>query len=66
MMMKTILLASSLIVLGMAVSAQSITEKTGVNAALGIAPNTQDFVSLAAQGDMLEIETSKLAKMETM
>lgn len=61
MMMKTILLASSLIVLGMAVSAQSITEKTGVNAALGIAPNTQDFVSLAAQGDILEIETSKLA-----
>ncbi len=59
--MNTILLASSLIVLGMAVSAQSIPEKTGVNSALGIAPKTRDFVMLAAQSDMLEIETSKLA-----
>jgi len=33
MIIKTILLASSLIVLGMAVSAQSIAEKTGVNSA---------------------------------
>lgn len=61
MIIKTVLLASSLIVLGMAVSAQSVPEKTGVNAALGIAPKTQDFVTLAAQSDMLEIETSKLA-----
>ena len=41
--------------------AQSIPEKTGVNSALGIAPKTQDFVTLAAQSDMLEIESSKLA-----
>lgn len=60
-MMKTILLASSLIVLGMAVSAQSFPERTGVNSALGIAPKTQDFVTLAAQSGMVEIETSKLA-----
>jgi putative membrane protein len=32
-----------------------------VNSALGIAPKTQDFVTLAAQSDMLEIEASKLA-----
>ena len=41
--------------------AQSMGEKTGVNATLGIAPKTQDFVTQAAQAGMLEIETSKLA-----
>jgi putative membrane protein len=61
LMMKSFLLASSLIVLAMAASAQSIPEKMGVNSALGVAPKTEDFVSLAAQSDMLEIETSKLA-----
>lgn len=60
-LMQTALLASSLILAGIAVSAQSISEKAGMNSALGIAPKTQDFVTLAAQSDMLEIETSKLA-----
>jgi putative membrane protein len=41
--------------------AQSISEKTGVNQALGIASKTQDFVTIAAQSDMLEIQSSKLA-----
>ena len=41
--------------------AQSIPEKTGVNQALAISPKTQDFVTIAAQSDMLEIESSKLA-----
>jgi putative membrane protein len=41
--------------------AQSIPEKTGVNQALAIAPKTEDFVTLAAQSDMLEIQSSKLA-----
>ena len=36
-------------------------EKTGVNQALSIAPKTRDFVTLAAQSDMLEINSSKLA-----
>lgn len=40
MMIHSVLLASSLIVLAMAASAQSIPEKTGVNSALGIAPKT--------------------------
>jgi putative membrane protein len=40
---------------------QSMPEKTGINTAMGIAPKTQDFVTEAAQSDMLEIATSKLA-----
>jgi putative membrane protein len=42
------------------VFAQSVPEKTGLNATLGISPSTQDFVTEAANGDMLEIESSKL------
>src|ERR1700761_2791676 len=42
--------------------AQSIGEKTGFNSALGISPNTQDFVTAAANSDMLEIATAKLAQ----
>jgi len=41
--------------------AQSVPEKTGINSAIGIAPKTQDFVTEAAQSDMLEIASSKLA-----
>ena len=60
--MKMLLLASTAILMAAAPAfAQSIPEKTGVNQALGIAPKTQDFVNLAAQSDMLEIESSKLA-----
>jgi len=60
--MKMLLLASAAIVLAAGpLFAQSIPEKTGVNQALGISPKTQDFVTLAAQSDMLEIESSKLA-----
>jgi putative membrane protein len=59
--MKALLLASTALLLATAAFAQSVPEKTGVNTALGIAPKTQDFVTLAAQSDMLEIETSKLA-----
>ena len=62
--MKTALFASAAL-LAMAAAApsfaQSIPEKTGVNSALAIAPKTQDFVTLAAQSDMLEIASSKLA-----
>ncbi len=61
--MKTIILAgaAALVVIASPVFAQSVPEKTGVNSALGIAPKTQDFVTEAAQSDMLEIESSKLA-----
>lgn len=43
------------------VMAQSVGEKTGVNAMVGIAPSAQDFVTQAAQSDMFEIQSSKLA-----
>src|ERR1043165_9539645 len=59
--MKTLILASSIVFLAAAAFAQSASEKTGVNSALGIAPKSQDFVTLAAQSDMLEIQSSKLA-----
>ena len=42
--------------------AQSVGEKTGVNSALGISPTTQDFVTEAANSDMLEIEAAKFAQ----
>jgi putative membrane protein len=40
---------------------QSVPEKTGMNATVGISPSTQDFVTEAANSDMLEIASSKLA-----
>lgn len=43
------------------VLAQSVGERTGVNAALGISPNTQDFIMQAAMSDLFEIESSRLA-----
>ena len=60
--MKKFLLATVFVLTAYPVLAQSAAEKTGVNSALGIAPKTQDFVTEAAQSDMLEIETSKLAQ----
>ena len=42
--------------------AQSVGEKTGVNSALGISPTTQDFVTEAANSDMMEIAAAKLAQ----
>lgn len=42
--------------------AQSVGEKTGVNSTLGISPTTQDFVTEAADSDMLEIAAAKLAQ----
>jgi putative membrane protein len=61
--MRNLLLVSTAALLAAMTPAfgQSIPEKTGVNQALGIAPKTEDFVMKAAQSDMLEIESSKLA-----
>lgn len=42
--------------------AQSVGEKTGVNAALGISPTTADFVKEAAYNDMFEIQSTQLAQ----
>ena len=41
---------------------QSVGEKTGVNSTLGISPTTQDFVTEAANSDMLEIAAAKVAE----
>jgi putative membrane protein len=51
---------TALIALAPPAFAQSAAEKTGVNSTLGIAPKTQDFVTEAANSDMLEIAASKL------
>jgi putative membrane protein len=41
--------------------AQSMGEKTGVNAMIGTAPKTEDFAKLVAISDMFEIQSSQLA-----
>ena len=41
--------------------AQSVAEKTGINSVVGITPTTQDFATEAAQSDMFEIQSSRLA-----
>src|ERR1700748_2818467 len=44
--------------------AQSLGEKTGVNSTLGIAPTTQDFITEAANSDILEIAAAKIAQQK--
>jgi putative membrane protein len=46
------------------VHAESMGEKTGVNSTLGIAPTTQDFVTEAANSDILEIAAAKVAQQK--
>jgi len=41
--------------------AQSVGNRTGANATLGVTPRAADFVTEAAASDMFEIESSKLA-----
>jgi putative membrane protein len=42
--------------------AQSVSEKSGVNSVLGIAPKTEDFIKEVAMSDMTEIESAKIAQ----
>ena len=58
------IIALGTIFLSTAAFAQSATEKTGVNSALGIAPKTEDFIKEAATSDMLEIEAAKIAQQK--
>jgi putative membrane protein len=44
-----------------AAAAETVTEKTGINSALGVAPKTEDFVAEAAVSDMTEIAAAKIA-----
>src|ERR1700727_3309301 len=41
---------------------QSLGEKTGVNSTLGVAPTTQDFVTEAANSDILDLAAARLAE----
>ncbi|MFE0018907.1 DUF4142 domain-containing protein [Mesorhizobium sp. NPDC059054] len=59
--MKKLVLAAAVVLAATAALAQSVTEKTGVNSLLGVAPSTEDFVKKAATGDLFEIAVSKLA-----
>jgi len=58
---KKILLASAFALAATGALAQSATESTGVNSALGVAPKTEDFILQASASDVFEIESSKLA-----
>jgi putative membrane protein len=66
-MYKLLAVAAVAVSFATPVLGQSVPEKTGVNSTLGISPSTQDFVTEAANSDMLEIESSKLvaAKSDT-
>jgi putative membrane protein len=44
--------------------AETVGEKTGINATLGIAPTTKDFVQEAAISGMFEIQSSMIASGE--
>jgi putative membrane protein len=56
--------AAAVAIISTSAAAQSVGEKTGVNAALGVAPSTADFVKDAAISDMLEIEAGKIAEQK--
>jgi putative membrane protein len=60
-MRRIVWAATALILMGGYAAAQGLGEKTGINAALGSAPSTADFVKIAAISDLFEIEASKLA-----
>ncbi len=59
--MKHVLLTAGLFLCAGGAFAQSATESTGVNSALGVAPKTEDFIMKASASDVFEIESSKLA-----
>lgn len=59
--MKHVLLTASLVLCAGGAFAQSATESSGVNSALGVAPKTEDFIMEASASDVFEIESSKLA-----
>ena len=59
-MKKTTLILSCLL-FATPVLAQSVSERTGINSALGVAPKTADFVKQVTISDMFEIQSSKIA-----
>jgi putative membrane protein len=63
-MKKLVIIFAATTILAGPAFAQSIGEKTGVNSTLGIAPKTQDFITEAANSDMLEIAAAKIAQQK--
>lgn len=68
MRLKALSLAAAIAVVAAPAFAQSVGERaktlgeqTGVNAAVGIAPTTMDFVNQAAISDMFQIQAGSLA-----
>lgn len=59
--MKNVAIAAIILGIATPALAASTAESTGVNALIGIAPKTVDFVQEAATSDMFEIASSKLA-----
>jgi putative membrane protein len=64
--MKTLILVATIaaVAISATASAQSVSERTGINSSLGVAPKTEDFVKTVAISDMFEIESSKLAQQK--
>jgi putative membrane protein len=60
--MKRIAIILGCVLLASPAFAQSVSEKTGVNSALGAAPTTEDFVKEATISDMFEIQANQLAE----
>jgi putative membrane protein len=64
-MRNVIVGGAALILLAMPAYSQSIAEKSGVNSTLGVTPTTQDFVTMAANSDMFEIQSSQLVPQKS-
>ena len=70
--MRSLLIATTCLMLSSSVFAQSVTdkakdlgEKTGVNSVVGVSPTTATFVTKAAVSDMFEIKESQMAVDKT-
>ncbi|MBI3434527.1 MAG: DUF4142 domain-containing protein [Proteobacteria bacterium] len=61
-MIRLALYVACTLVVAAPACAQSVSERWGINATLGISPSTQDFVNEVALNEMLEVELSKLAE----
>jgi putative membrane protein len=63
--MKTVIIGVVGALLASSAMAQSLGEKTGVDALLGITPSTADFVLEVARSDIFELASSKMAVEKT-
>lgn len=61
-MMRLALIAVCAVILATPGSAQSLTERSGLNALFGVSASTQDFVNEVGLNELLEMELSKLAE----